>query len=31
MLTILHEEIKSLFESSILDGLREIMGVISDE
>ncbi len=31
MLTILHEEIKSRCESSIVDGLREIMGVISDE
>jgi uncharacterized protein (TIGR04255 family) len=28
---ILHDEIKSLFERSILDGLRTKMGVISDE
>jgi uncharacterized protein (TIGR04255 family) len=28
---ILHDEIKILFEISILDGLREKMGVISDE
>jgi uncharacterized protein (TIGR04255 family) len=28
---ILHEEIKTLFENSILDGLREKMVVISDE
>ena len=28
---VLHEEIKALFERSILDGLRERMGVISNE
>ena len=28
---ILHDEIKSLFERSILDGLRERMGVVGDE
>jgi uncharacterized protein (TIGR04255 family) len=27
----LHDEIKLLFESSILDGLRDIIGVVSDE
>lgn len=27
----LHDEIKRLFESSILDGLRDLMGVVSDE
>jgi uncharacterized protein (TIGR04255 family) len=28
VINLLHEEVKSLFEKSILDGLREIMGVV---